>query len=116
MALPEGGLKPATGCLTRSVLITTSPFGEGNPAALNLLEQNNIRYAVNAVGRRLREEEIAEMIGPYEVVIAGTEPITEAVLNRAPRLRLLAHTGIGLDNINLTAARTRGISVTYTPS
>ena len=56
------------------------------------------------------------MIGPYEVVIAGTEPITETVLNRAPRLRLLAHTGIGLDNINLAAARARGIAVTYTPS
>ena len=102
--------------LSRTVLITTSPFGERNPAALSLLEQNNISYAINTFGRRLREEEIASMIGPYEVVIAGTEPITERVLNRAPRLRLLAHTGIGLDNINLTAARARGIAVTYTPS
>jgi D-3-phosphoglycerate dehydrogenase len=102
--------------MAKAVLITTSPFGEGDPAALNLLKQNNIRYTLNPFGRRLREIEIADLIEPYEVVIAGTEPITEAVLQRAPRLRLLAHTGIGLDNINLAAARARGIAVTYTPS
>jgi D-3-phosphoglycerate dehydrogenase len=102
--------------MAKTVLITTSPFGVGDPAALNLLKQNNIRYTLNPFGRRLREIEIADLIEPYEVVIAGTEPITEAVLQRAPHLRLLAHTGIGLDNINLAAARARGIAVTYTPS
>ena len=40
----------------------------------------------------------------------------DAVLDRAPGLRLIAHTGIGLDNIPLAAARARGIAVTYTPS
>lgn len=64
----------------------------------------------------MREEEIADLIGPYEVVIAGTEPITAAVLDRGPKLKLLAHTGIGLDNIDLHAARARGISITYTPA
>jgi len=49
-------------------------------------------------------------------LIAGTEPITEATLDRAPNLRLIAHTGIGLDNIPLADARARGIAVTYTPS
>jgi D-3-phosphoglycerate dehydrogenase len=102
--------------LAKTILITTSPFGEGNPAALNLLLTNNINYVLNSFGRRLREEEIAALIGPYEVVIAGTEPITASVLDRAPRLKLLAHTGIGLDDIDLYAARARGISVTYTPS
>src|SRR5215831_8945739 len=100
----------------KSILISTSPFGQSNPAALKRLEQENIEYKLNPFGRRLREEEIADLIGPYEVVIAGTEPITAAVLKRASRLRLLAHTGIGLDNIDLAAARARGIAVTYTPS
>src|SRR5712692_500857 len=102
--------------MTRRVLITTSPFGESDPAALRLLEQEKISYTINPFGRRLREEELAELIGLYEAVIAGTEPITEAVLDRAPNLRLIAHTGIGLDNIPLAAARSRGIAVTYTPS
>jgi len=102
--------------MTRQILITTSPFGESDPSALQLLQQENIDFTMNPLGRRLREEEIADLIGPYEVVIAGTEPITAAVLDRAPALKLLAHTGIGLDNIDLAAARARGIAVTYTPS
>ena len=102
--------------MTRRVLITTSPFGEGDPKALRLLEQEGIAYTLNPFGRRLREQELADFIEPYEVVIAGTEPITEAVLDRAPHLRLIAHTGIGLDNIPLAATRRHGITVTYTPS
>ena len=38
------------------------------------------------------------MIGPYEALIAGTEPITEAVLGRSENLRLIARVGIGLDS------------------
>ena len=102
--------------MTKQVLITTSPFAEVDRTALRLLDAEGIRYALNPFGRRLREEELAELIGPYETMIAGTEPITAAVLDRAPNLRLIAHTGIGLDNIPLNAARARNIAVTYTPS
>jgi D-3-phosphoglycerate dehydrogenase / 2-oxoglutarate reductase len=102
--------------MRKHILITTSPFGESDPKALQLLEENGISYTLNPFGRRLKEHELADLIGPYEVMIAGTEPITEAVLDRAPHLRLIAHTGIGLDNIPLAAARSRGIAVTYTPS
>jgi len=100
----------------RQVLITTSPFADTDATALRLLDEEGIVYKLNPFGRRLREQELAELIGPYEVLIAGTEPITEHVLDSAPNLRLIAHTGIGLDNIPLAAARARGIAVTYTPS
>jgi len=102
--------------MTKEVLITTSPFAEVDRTALRLLDAEGIRYALNPFGRRLREEELAELIGPYETMIAGTEPITASVLDRAPNLRLIAHTGIGLDNIPLNAARARKIAVTYTPA
>jgi D-3-phosphoglycerate dehydrogenase len=96
-----------------NVLITTSPFGEVDPQPLKLLEQAKI---LNPFGRRLKEPELGDLIGPYEVLIAGTEPITPAVLDRAPHLRLIAHTGIGVDNIPLAETRARRIAVTYTPS
>jgi D-3-phosphoglycerate dehydrogenase / 2-oxoglutarate reductase len=101
---------------TGRVLVTTHPFGEIDRDPIQLLETEGIPFTLNPVQRRLREEELAEWIGPYEVLIAGTEPITEAVLDKAPNLRLIAHVGIGLDNIALAAARSRGIAVTYTPT
>ena len=102
--------------MTRQVLITASPFGELDPEPIRLLQREKIDFTPNPFGRRPREEELAEMIGPYEVLLAATEPITNKVLDRAPKLRLIAHTGIGLDNIPLQALRERGIAVTYTPS
>jgi D-3-phosphoglycerate dehydrogenase len=55
------------------------------------------------------------MVEPYEVIIAGTEPITAKVMDRAPNLKLISRVGIGLDSVDLLAAEERGISVSYTP-
>jgi len=102
--------------MTGRVLVTTHPFGEIDRDPIQLLEMEHIPFTMNPFQRRLKEEELAEMIGPYEALIAGTEPITEAVLGKAVNLRLIARVGIGLDSVALRAARNRGIAVTYTPS
>jgi D-3-phosphoglycerate dehydrogenase len=99
----------------RRVLITTVPFGEADRAALDLLEADGIEYVINPIGRRLREDELIELIQGFGIVIAGTEPITEKVIASAPHLGLIARVGIGLDNVHLPSARDRGIQVTYTP-
>lgn len=98
------------------VLVTTHPFGQIDRDPIALLETEGIPFTLNPARRRLKEEELAGMIGPYEALIAGTEPITEKVLRSAPGLRLIARVGIGLDSVDLLAARARGIAVTYTPS
>ncbi len=96
-------------------LITTVPFAERNRLPLELLEAAGIEYHINPLGRRLREAELAEMIGDADVLIAGTEPITETVMSRASRLKLISRVGIGLDSVDLPSAEQRGIRVCYTP-
>lgn len=95
--------------------ISTAPFGQRNRTPLDLLEQAGFTYAVNPYGRRLSEEELATLVCECDVLIAGTEPVTARVINSAPRLRLISRVGIGLDNVDLLAARSRGIEVAYTP-
>jgi D-3-phosphoglycerate dehydrogenase len=97
------------------VLITTVPFGVIDRAPLNALDRAGIDYVINPIGRRLKEDELAEMIGSFDILIAGTEPITEKVLLRADRLKLISRVGIGLDNVDLLFARARNIAVSYTP-
>jgi D-3-phosphoglycerate dehydrogenase len=101
--------------VSRRVLITTVPFGEADHAPLGLLESEGIEYVINPIGRRLKEEELLELIPEFGIVIAGTEPITDRVIASASRLGLIARVGIGLDNVHLPSARARGIQVTYTP-
>jgi D-3-phosphoglycerate dehydrogenase len=55
------------------------------------------------------------MVGASEVLIAGTEPITDRVMQCGPNLKLISRVGVGLDNVDLHAARRRGIHVSYTP-
>ena len=97
------------------VLITTVPFAEEDRLPREMLDQAEIPFVVNPIGRKLKEDELAEMVEPYEVIIAGTEPITAKVMDKAPNLRLISRVGIGLDSVDLIAAEKRGIQVSYTP-
>ena len=49
------------------------------------------------------------------IIVNGTNRITGEVMDRLPKLRVVARTGIGVDRINLDAATERGIMVVNTP-
>lgn len=57
------------------------------------------------------------MIGGYPVVIAGTEPITAKAMRACPSLKAICRVGIGLDSVDLLAARALGMAPAcpYTP-
>ena len=97
------------------VLITTVPFAERNRLPVELLESANIGYLINPLGRKLKAPELADMVADVDVLIAGTEPITDEVMARAPLLKLISRVGVGLDGVDLCAAERRGIKVSYTP-
>ena len=63
------------------------------------------------------EDRLIERIASADVVIniRSSSKFTARVLEAAPRLRLLSLWGTGTDNVDLPAARSRGITVTNTP-
>ena len=97
------------------VLITTVPFAERNALPIELLNSRSIDFLINPLNRKLTEDELANMVKDIDVIIAGTEPITEFVMANAPKLKLISRVGIGLDSVDLLAAKKRGIRVSYTP-
>src|SRR5438477_5355304 len=97
-------------------LVTTVPFGHVDPLPLQMLAEAGVECVINPIGRRLTEVELAQLIPEFAIAIAGTEPITALVMDRARRLKLISRVGVGLDNVDLTAARPRGIFVSYTPA
>lgn len=100
---------------TPTVVITTVPFGVISPEPLDLLASSGLSYQINPLGRKLRPDEVASVIGGASIVIAGTEPITDAVMAACPNLKAICRVGIGLDSVDLVAARARGIAVSFTP-
>jgi len=59
---------------------------------------------------------IVERLQPFDVICVMRErtPLTRAIIERLPRLRLIASTGAVNASIDLGAARERGISVVHT--
>jgi len=49
------------------------------------------------------------------LVIRTYTQVTPALLARAPRLRVVARAGVGLDNVDVEACRARGVAVLSTP-
>lgn len=98
------------------ILISTVPFSDYDITPKKLLEDlPGVTYLINPLGRKFKEEELAEYIKEFDILIAGTEKITQKVLANAKKLRLISRVGIGLDNVDLEEARKRGIRVSYTP-
>ena len=98
------------------VLITTSSFSLGNFAQAKSLHDAGISLEMNPHGRRLSEDEVAELVATDVIaILAGLEPLTDRVLSNAKSLRVIARCGTGLDSVDLQAASRLGIDVFNTP-
>jgi D-3-phosphoglycerate dehydrogenase len=98
------------------VLIATSSFNLGNFAQAKSLHDAGISIEVNPHGRRLSEDEVAELVATDVIaILAGLEPLTDRVLSNAKSLRVIARCGTGLDSVDLQAASRLGIDVFNTP-
>jgi D-3-phosphoglycerate dehydrogenase / 2-oxoglutarate reductase len=101
--------------LPRRVIVTTVPFGEVDRRPLELLKAAGVELVINPKRRRLTAEEVPQVIAGFPVVIAGTEPVTAEAMAACTGVRAICRVGIGLDSIDLVAARKLGIAVAYTP-
>jgi phosphoglycerate dehydrogenase-like enzyme len=64
--------------------------------------------------RPLDEDEMVELVRDCAGLIVGVDPVTPRVLEAGP-LRVVVKYGSGMDNIDVEAARSRGVQVTSTP-
>ena len=97
------------------VLVTNIPFAHINPRPMEILREAGLEVVVNPLGKTLSEDEYAEMIRGFDFLLAGVEPVTPKVMDAEPGLRLISRIGIGIDAVDLLAARERAIPVTHTP-
>jgi D-3-phosphoglycerate dehydrogenase len=101
--------------MTDSVFVTLSTFAEYDREPLRLLETSGLPFRVHGTGRRITNPELLAGARDASVIIAGAESYDAATLAHLPALRCISRCGIGVDNIDLEAARTRRIAVLNTP-
>ena len=66
------------------------------------------------MGRQYQAAELLEALRGIDAIVTGTDELTAEVIASADRLKTIAKHGVGLDNIDLPAARARGIVVSAT--
>jgi D-3-phosphoglycerate dehydrogenase len=97
------------------IFVTLSTFAEYDHEPLRMLEASGIPFRIHRTGKRITTPELLAGGADATAVVAGVEPYDRATLAALPALRCIGRVGIGVDAIDLAAARERGIAVVNTP-
>lgn len=97
------------------VFISTSSFAKYDALPLKLLKDAGIDVQVNPYRRKLTPDECLNLYKDIDGLIAGTEALTAEILKSATNLKVISRCGVGMDNIDLAAAKRHGIQVFNTP-
>lgn len=96
-----------------TVVVTSRSFSSGTLDLIQELETTGLRVVRAAIDHDL--ETLRQPLSQAVAWIAGTAPVTAKHFAMAPHLRLLARYGVGVDAVDLAAARAAHVIVTNTP-
>jgi D-3-phosphoglycerate dehydrogenase len=97
------------------LLVTPTSYGKNDSRLKTELEVQVGEVVYNPTGKPLTSAEVAQLLPGIDGYIAGLDGIDANALKSADRLKVIARYGVGIDNVDLTAAREKGIVVTNTP-
>ncbi len=101
------------------ILATVSSFGKDFPTLGELCRSYNLEMILNKEGRKLTPAETRALLVRHRPVglLAGTELLGREIMHEARDfLRVISRVGAGLDNLDLSAAASLGITVYNTPN
>lgn len=105
-------MKPLQEC---HVLVTPTSYGQHDARLRTELEFLVGRVTYNPTGKPLSAVQLVGLLPGVDGFIAGLDTIDATALAVADSLRVIARYGVGVDNVDLVAAQSHGITVTNTP-
>ena len=97
------------------VLVTPTSYGKNDPRLKTDLEAAVGEVVYNTTGKSLDAAQVKELIAGCHVYIAGLDEINRSVFEAADSLKVISRYGVGVDKVDLEAARDKGVVVTNTP-
>jgi phosphoglycerate dehydrogenase-like enzyme len=85
-----------------------------NPTLRRELLARHPDAVFNETRQPLRGDDLIRFLRGYDKAITGLETLDDAVFSAVPELRLVSKYGVGLDMIDLDAARRHGVTVRWT--
>lgn len=102
--------------MSDTIFVALSTFAAEDRRPLTMLESSGHPFRLHTTGKRITKEELLRNASDAAVIVAGVEPYDSAALKLLPALRCISRCGVGVDAIDLDAARGRGIVVANTPT
>lgn len=79
------------------------------PILNDILQKNGLKITYEP---EITPEQIKEKIGTFDIVIVRSRTkLTKEMIEKADKCKIIARVGVGLDNIDVDAAKTKGIRV-----
>lgn len=97
------------------LLVTPTSYGKNDSRLKTELEALVGEVIYNPTGKPLKSAEVGALLPGIDGYIAGLDEIDAHALSNADRLKVISRYGVGVDSVDLAAAREKGIVVTNTP-
>ncbi|AGP52170.1 phosphoglycerate dehydrogenase [Streptomyces rapamycinicus] len=98
-----------------TTLITTPTFARHSARPWQILEEAGAGPLRPREDTALPTAELLSHAAEADALIVGMDPITAEVMDAAPRLKVIAKHGVGVDTIDVAAAHARAIPVVCAP-
>jgi len=98
------------------ILITPRSFASISKNPMEMLEEKRYKIIKNETGKPLNNREMSVLIEDVDGIIIGIDDLNAGIIKQAHNLKVISKYGVGVNNINIRAATTRGIVVTNTPT
>jgi lactate dehydrogenase-like 2-hydroxyacid dehydrogenase len=92
---------------TCRVLVTATSFGKSDPSLMTYLEEQVSEVIYNKTGKPLTASQLGELLPGIHGFLAGLDTINAEALQYAGSLKVISRYGVGIDNVDLDAARQR---------
>lgn len=99
----------------KNILITPRSLSKNGHQALKALEDAGFTLLMPWPGKQPSEEELLEILPECVGYLAGVEKISREVLLKCQKLQVISRNGVGIDNVDVLAAKEMGIQVVGTP-
>jgi D-3-phosphoglycerate dehydrogenase len=97
------------------ILITPRSLTDGGNPALEPLKAAGHKLIYCRPGEMPTEEDLLRLLPGCAGYLAGVEKVSARLIESDPELKVIARNGVGIDNVDLEAARLRGVQVRGAP-
>ena len=100
--------------LLDAVAVTSRSFSQ-NEGLVNALKAKYSKVIFNDSGATLQGQELINFLSSADKAIIGIEEISAEVLHHLPNLKVISKYGVGINNLDIDALKSRGVQLGFTP-